>query len=200
MTGSVASRVSAVAACALAVVPGARAAVIDDPAAGGSSGFGWEEAGSITRIEDLGAGDGVSGEAGTTAWSITLLAAGFLDVTVGNVYNRPPTTFDLLVDGLVVPWTTSLVTPEVVSRDEQGNPIEYIHYFDGSLVDLRLEAGTHLFTLAPSLSNTDGNTGTITFGGVSAVPAPATLVLLLTALGAAATRLRHRVPAPATPR
>jgi hypothetical protein len=52
-----------------------RAAVIDDPDAGGRSGFFWEEPGQLAGIVDLGTDDGVSGERGSDGWFMTLGSA-----------------------------------------------------------------------------------------------------------------------------
>jgi hypothetical protein len=164
----------------LAVAPSLEAAVIDDPAAGGQSGFFWEQAGSLLGIQDLGATDGVSGEAGTTTWQITLAASGFIDITVGNVYNRPPTEFALLIDDAVVPWTQSGITRVPIGTDP---PIEFLNYFDGSLVNHLLAAGTHSLTLSPSEMSLDSNVGTITFGGVTPIPGPLAWTCMVAALG-----------------
>lgn len=163
----------------------ARPALIDDPAAGARSGFEWVDAGGLHGIVDLGPGDGVSGEAGSTGWTLQLETAGFLGLEL-TVYNRPPTTFELLVDGDPVAWTTAVIRPEVISP-EAG---ELIHHFDATLEGHRLDAGTHVLTLAPSLSNSDGSTGMVAFAPVRAIPEPSRAALL--AIGAALLLARLR--------
>ena len=149
-------------------VSAAEAAVIDDPAAGGTNAFAWEEPGHLSGVFDLGIADGISGEQGSTGWSLFLAQPALLGATVA-VYNRPPTEFDLLIDGLVVPWTHATITPEVISEV----PMEVIHHFDGSLQGFVLDAGSHFVTLSPSAFNTDGSTGVITFAPLRPVPEPA---------------------------
>jgi ABC-type transport system substrate-binding protein len=89
----------------------------------------------------------------------------------------PPTFFALLIDDSVVPWSSFNITSEVISYDDQGNPIEHIHYFDSALVGQYLDAGTHTFTLVPDAFNSDGTTGMIAFSAVAPAPLPQTVLL-----------------------
>jgi hypothetical protein len=159
------------------LVSPATAAIIDDPLVGGSSSFSWEEPGSLTRIDDIGPDDGVSNEQDGTTWLLQLGMPGLITITVGSVYNRPPTFFALLIDDSVVPWSSFNITSEVISYDDQGNPIEHIHYFDSALVDKHLGVGTHTFTLVPDAFNSDGTTGIMAFSAVTRVPLPQTALV-----------------------
>ena len=177
----------------------AEAAVIDDPAAGGTNAFAWQEPGQLSGVFDLGIADGISGEDGSTGWSLFLAQAASLTATVA-VYNRPPTEFHLIIDGRVVPWTQATITPEVIS-EENGVPLEVIHHFDGSLQGFGLDAGSHFVTLNPTAFNTDGSTGVITFAPLRPLPEPAAvsgIVLGLVGWWTGYRRARRR-PAPDVP-
>jgi len=151
----------------------AHAAVIENPGAGGTNGFSWEEAGQLSGVFDLGTTDGISGEEGSTGWSLFISQPALLGARVA-AYNRPPTEFDLVIDGSVVPWTDATITPEVIS-EVNGIPLEVIHHFDGRLRNHVLDSGSHFVTLSPSAFNTDGSTGVITFSPLTPVPEPSTL-------------------------
>lgn len=160
-----------------------QAAVIDDPASGGESFFAWEDIGGLTGVFDVGPDDGVSDEPGGGAgWFLSLPSLHRIGITVAT-YNRPPTTFTLLIDGSAVPWTHAQITPEVISEDN-GIPLEVIHHFNGTLSGGILGAGLHLITLSASAPNTDGNAGHIRFLPAIAIAEPP--LLACTALAAAA--------------
>lgn len=168
-----------VAGLALHVLSGG-AAVLDDPAAGARSGFFWDEPGRLAGIVDLGPDDGVSGEQGSDGWFMTLSSPSFIGLSM-TVYNRPPTVFDLQIDGSIVAWSSAQIIPEVISEVD-GVPIEIIHHFAAALDGYVLPAGEHFVTLLPSQFNSDGSTGLVSFAPAFAIPEPATNALLAAGL------------------
>ncbi|TCO75577.1 hypothetical protein EV699_1431, partial [Plasticicumulans lactativorans] len=177
-----------------------QAAVIDDPASGGESFFAWEDAGSLTGVFDVGPDDGISDEPGAAGWFLSLPSPHRIGIAVAT-YNRPPTTFTLLIDGNSVPWTHAQITPEVISEDN-GIPLEVIHHFNGTLSGGILGAGLHFITFTASAPNTDGNAGHIRFLPAIAIaepPLPACIALAAAALVAGLRREPRSSPPASLP-
>lgn len=161
-------------------VGSAQAAVIDNPAAGGTNAFAWEEPGQLSGVFDLGITDGISSEEGSSGWLLSVSEPALFGASVA-AYNRPPTEFGLIIDGRVVPWTDATITREVIS-EENGIPLEVIHHFDGRLREYVLDAGSHFVTLSPSAFNTDGSTGIIEFSPLRSVPEPSAVSCIVVGL------------------
>lgn len=153
------------------VAASASAAVIDEPVQGGRSLFYWQELGDAITIANLGPDDGVSAEEGSTQWDFVLESPSFFGVSLQS-YNRPPISFQLVVDNVEVAWATAEQYQVEVS------PQEIFHHFDASLTGLLLPQGHHIVTIAPSFRNVDG-AASVQFLPMTPVPEPATLLLFL---------------------
>lgn len=143
------SRLGGLALGMLCVCTASGAAVINDPTRGARSAFLWQSVGDPIAVVDFGPDDGVSAESGTSDWSFELAVPSTFGLTLLS-YNRPSISFDLLVDGVEVTWTTA----EAYTRDVSPN--EVFHHFDATLSGFVLTEGLHVVTFRPSAPHVDG--------------------------------------------
>ena len=158
------------------------ASVVVDPAIGGSFQFDWDDG--------LGPIDGIDG-GDETEWSMTVGVDSTLSVISAQDEFVPGDVFELVFDGVVIPWGSESTT---------GGG-----FFLGELTGLFLSAGLHTFSLNVTelaLNNTStpflAGAATMRFGTASpasVVPVPPALPLALAAFGLLGlVSLRRRRP------
>jgi hypothetical protein len=137
-----------------------QAAVVVDPGTGGSYTFFFDALGPIT---------GISGFPGETTWSMTVGSTSSLSFATATDCCTVGDEFGLIFDGAAVAWDTETTT---------GGG-----FFEGSMSDLLLTAGTHTFGLVLTAACCSSGGAFMEFGTATAVPVPAALPLFAGGLG-----------------